>query len=150
MTGRNLPHVSNTSESVSNLALRKIRSRNFLNCTCPRPSLGCFPSGDMRPTGTVISTDRMCDDFPHRILWENVRRLLYGERESACQFPKGIADGNPVHVLGTTKDADGNKKVPLALANHTCRFVSDTEFLIIKGEKYYRLKVNQAISSMSS
>jgi hypothetical protein len=57
-------------------------------------------------------------------------------------FPKGIANGNPAHVLGTwTKDGSGNKKSQLTLVG-TCRFIAEEEFFIVKEGVYYRLKVN--------
>ncbi|KAI9430912.1 hypothetical protein H4582DRAFT_2063265 [Lactarius indigo] len=58
-------------------------------------------------------------------------------------FPLGIANGNIAHVLGTwTQDSFGNKKAPITMVGYTCRFITDTEFFILKEGEFYRLKVD--------
>jgi len=67
----------------------------------------------------------------------------YMDKENLyVSFPKGITDGNTAHVVGTwTKDASGNKKAPLAMANYTCKYIMESEYLIVREGRYYRLKV---------
>jgi hypothetical protein len=111
------------------------------NRTCSRYFLLSLPVTVDLQMGIVISTD--CATMSPVVYGGKMSAQYCMENENLyVSFFQGLGDGHTAHVLGTwTQDAGGNKKAQLAMANYTCKSVTDTEYSIVKEGGYYRLKI---------